>query len=207
MFEIGMLLYPGLTHLDLCGPHEVFSHVPGARVHLVWKEKGIIASDTGLKMLAEQDFKSCPQLNMIFVPGGKGQREVMEDEETLSFLRERGEKADYVTSVCTGALILGAAGLLQGYEATTHWAFLDELEAFGATPKKQRVVRDRNRATGGGVTAGIDFGLTIAAEIAGEAIAKTIQLGIEYNPMPPFAAGTPEQAGPEITEFVRRRLK
>ena len=145
----------------------------------------------------------CPQLDVVFVPGGGGQIPLMQDPTVLDFLRAQSDKARYVTAVCTGSLVLGAAGLLQGYEATTHWAYMDVLPVFGARPVSRRVVVDRNRITAGGVTAGIDFGLGIAAALAGEEVAKAIQLGIEYDPDPPFDSGSPEKAPPEIVELVR----
>ena len=147
--------------------------------------------------------QKCPALDVVFVPGGPGQIELMQDITVLKFLRQQGAKARYVTSVCTGALLLGAAGLLKGYQATTHWLFHDQLAQFGATPTKGRVVVDRNRITGGGVTAGIDFALTLAAELRSVEIAKRIQLGLEYDPAPPFNSGSPETADPEMVQIFR----
>ena len=143
---------------------------------------------------------------MLFVPGGFGNRPLTKDQEVLAFLRAQGARARYVTSVCTGALVLGAAGLLDGYQATTHWAYVDRLAAYGAHYVKRRVVIDRNRITGGGVTAGIDFGLHMIAELAGERAARLIQLGLEYDPEPPFHSGHPDQADAELTEEIRRRF-
>ena len=150
---------------------------------------------------------NCPPLDVLFVPGGFGQAALMSDEAILSFLRAQGAKAKYVTSVCTGSLLLGAAGLLEGYEATTHWAYVDLLPMFGARHRKSRVVRDRNRFTAGGVTAGIDFGLVMAAEIAGEGVARRIQLGLEYDPAPPFTGGPPDSADPALVEELRSMLR
>jgi cyclohexyl-isocyanide hydratase len=197
--EIGMLLYPGLTLLDLIGPQTVFSWF--ANTHLVWKTKDLVYSDTGIGMQPTCTFASCPRdLDILFVPGGFGQNQLMSDAETLAFLADRGPKAKYVTSVCSGSLLLGAAGLLKGYKATSHWAARDGLSAFGAIPTDARVVVDRNRITGGGVTAGIDFGLAILAKLRGDDAAKLTQLAMEYDPEPPFQAGSPKTAGPAIVE-------
>jgi cyclohexyl-isocyanide hydratase len=201
--NIGMLLYPGLTQLDLTGPFEVLHRVPGAEVHLLWKTLDPVVADSKLGLLPSMTLAACPKLDVVFVPGGAGQIALMEDDAVLSFLEEQGRSARYVTSVCTGALVLGAAGLLEGYDAATHWAFMDLLPMFGARPVRRRVVIDRNRVTGGGVTAGIDFGLRLAAELAGEGAAKAIQLGLEYDPEPPFRSGHPDVADPEITLVVR----
>jgi cyclohexyl-isocyanide hydratase len=197
--EIGMLLYPGLTLLDLIGPQTVFSWF--ANTHLVWKTKDLVYSDTGIGMQPTCTFESCPRdLDILFVPGGFGQQQIMDDAEVLAFLAERGSKAKYVTSVCSGSLLLGAAGLLKGYKATSHWAARDGLSAFGAIPTDARVVVDRNRITGGGVTAGIDFGLVILAKLRGDDAAKLTQLAMEYDPEPPFDSGSPKTAGPAIVE-------
>ena len=201
--HIGMLLYPGLTQLDLTGPFEVLHRVPDAEVHLVWKTLAPVVADSKLSLGPTATLDGCPALDVVFVPGGKGQTPLMQDEVVLSFLRAQARGARYVTSVCTGALLLGAAGLLSGYQAATHWAFMDLLPTFGATPVRKRVVIDRNRITGGGVTAGIDFGLTLAAELAGDAAAKAIQLGLEYDPAPPFHCGHPDVAEPAVTAQVR----
>jgi cyclohexyl-isocyanide hydratase len=205
--HIGMLLYPRLTQLDLTGPFEVFHRIPDAKVHLVWKTTEPVRADSGLGLQPTTSFADCPRLDVLCVPGGFGQRLLMTDEDVLGFLRTQAETARYVTSVCTGALLLAAAGLLAGYAATTHWAYTDLLPAFGATYQAGRVVVDRNRITGGGVTAGIDFGLRVAAELAGERVAQAIQLGLEYNPAPPFACGHPDVADPELVALVRGRLR
>ena len=197
--EIGMLLYPGLTLLDLIGSQTVFSWF--ANTHLVWKTKDLVYSDTGIGMQPTCTFESCPRdLDILFVPGGFGQNQLMADAEVLAFLADRGPKAKYVTSVCSGSLLLGAAGLLKGYKATSHWAARDGLSAFGAIPTDARVVVDRNRITGGGVTAGIDFGLVLLAKLRGDDAAKLTQLAMEYDPEPPFQAGSPKTAGPAIVE-------
>ncbi|MGX5776438.1 DJ-1/PfpI family protein [Methylorubrum zatmanii] len=204
--EIGFLVFPQVQQLDLTGPYEVLAMVPGARVHLVAKTLAPVASTTGLVLTPTITFTACPALDVICVPGGSGVNPLLEDAETLDFLRRQAAGARYVTSVCTGALVLGAAGLLRGRRATTHWAAHDLLAAFGAVPVQERVVRDGNLITGGGVTAGIDFGLTLAAELADEATARTIQLQQEYAPAPPFSAGRPDTAGPAITAAARERL-
>lgn len=206
-FHIGMLLYPNLTQLDLTGPAQVLSRAPGARMHYVWKTIEPIPSDAGISLMPTTTFKDCPQLDLICVPGGAGQTALMTDEETLGFLRKQAEHAKYVTSVCTGSLILGAAGLINGYKSACHWMYRDFLPAFGAIPVNARVVKDRNRISGGGVTAGIDFALTVVAEIWGDETAKMIQLYLEYNPQPPFNAGSPETAGPELTAKARKLLE
>lgn len=200
--EIGMLLYPGLTLMDLLGPQTALS--TSANVHLVWKSRDLIESDTGIVLRPTATFADCPKdLDALFVGGGPGQFAIMNDPETVRFLADRGRRAKYVTSVCSGSLMLGAAGLLRGYKATSHWACRDLLPLFGATPVEARVVVDRNRITGGGVTAGIDFGLVLLTTLLGEDIAKMTQLALEYDPEPPFRAGTPAEAGPDVTKKVR----
>ncbi|HKA86841.1 MAG TPA: DJ-1/PfpI family protein [Haliangiales bacterium] len=204
--HIGMLLYPGLTQLDLTGPYELLHQLPGSRVHLVWKDTRPVRADSGLELVPTTAMADCPPLDVVFVPGGLGQMVHMGDPEVLGFLHRHGESARYVTSVCTGALLLGAAGLLQGYQATTHWAFVDLLSAFGARHVKARVVVDRNRITGGGVTAGLDFGLRLVAAIAGERLARSLQLALEYDPDPPFRSGHPDVADPELVGELRCRF-
>jgi cyclohexyl-isocyanide hydratase len=204
--QIGMLLYPNLTQLDLTGPFEVLHRAPDARVHLVWKDTQPVRADSGLGLLPTTTFADCPPLDIVFVPGGRGQVALMTDQPVLDFLRHHGRTARYITSVCTGALILGAAGLLDGYDATTHWAFVQLLPAFGARHVPGRVVIDRNRISGGGVTAGIDFALRLVAELAGDDVAKAIQLSIEYDPAPPFRSGHPDVADPALVAQLRERL-
>ncbi len=197
--EVGMLLYPGLTLLDLIGPQTVFSWY--ANTHLVWKTKDLVVSDAGIGIQPTCTFEECPRdLDILFVPGGLGQQAVLSDDEVLAFLADRASRAKYVTSVCGGSILLGAAGLLNGYKATTHWSAREALRMFGAEPINARVVVDRNRITGGGVTAGIDFGLVVLAKLRGEDAARLTQLAMEYNPAPPFDAGSPETAGPAIVE-------
>lgn len=206
-FNVGFLLYPNLTQLDLTGPAQFLSRAPGAKAHYIWKSIEPIPSDAGLSIMSTTTFKDCPQLDLICVPGGAGQVPLMTDNETLDFLRAQAEKAKYVTSVCTGSLVLGAAGLLQGYRSACHWMWRDYLSAFGAIPVNARVVKDRNRISGGGVTAGIDFALTVVAEVWGEDVAKQMQLGFEYDPQPPFDCGSPEKAGPERVAIAKKALE
>ncbi|MFO0898797.1 MAG: DJ-1/PfpI family protein [Pirellulales bacterium] len=201
---IAMLLYPGFTALDLVGPHHVFSALEGFKVELVAKTADPVSSDLGLSIKPTATLAQCPQdVAVLFVPGGTtGTVRMMEDRQVLDFLKSRGETATWVTSVCTGALVLGAAGLLRGYRATTHWGAIDVLEKLGATPVRERAVQDRNRFTGGGVTAGIDFALSLAAKLKDERYAKWVQLVMEYSPAPPFKSGTPAEAGAELTTIT-----
>jgi cyclohexyl-isocyanide hydratase len=201
--HIGFLIYPGVTQLDVTGPAQILSRVPGAVIHMIWKTLEPVPTDAGFSINPTDDFVNCPNLDVICVPGGMGQRPLMADAEVLAFLARQGGQARYVTSVCSGSLLLGAAGLLKGYRSACHWAFRDALPMFGAEAVAERIVHDRNRISGGGVTAGIDFGLALAAELAGEEVAKEIQLFVEYNPAPPFNAGTPETAGPALEARVR----
>lgn len=203
----GLLLFPGVTQLDLTGPFEVVHRVPGAKVHVLWKTLAPVHADSGLGLLPTTTFADCPPLDVLLVPGGAGQVPLMADAEVLGFLREKAETARYVTAVCTGALVLGAAGLLRGYEAATHWAFMPFLEAFGATPREARVVVDRDRITGGGVTAGIDIALRIVAEVASPDVARTIELALEYDPEPPFGCGHPRRAPEALVHAARAALE
>jgi cyclohexyl-isocyanide hydratase len=199
-----MVLYPGLTQLDLTAPHEVLTRLPGAEVSLLWKTPEPVRSDSGMTIVPTGTLAGAPDLDLLFVPGGPGQAALMTDPELMEFLSLQGRRARWVTSVCTGSLLLGAAGLLDGYEATTHWAYLELLPLFGARPVRRRVVVDRNRVTAGGVTAGIDFALRLVADLAGETLAKTIQLALEYDPEPPFRSGHPDVADPELVARLRR---
>ena len=203
--SIGMVLFPDLTQLDLTGPYEVFGRTPGAAVHLLASSLAPVRTELGLVIVPDATFAGAPRLDVLFVPGGPGVLATMEDEEVLGFLADREPEARYVTSVCTGSLVLGAAGLLRGYRATTHWLSMDLLGLLGAEPVRERVVKDRNRITGGGITAGIDFGLAMAAEIAGEDAAGEIQLMMEYDPDPPFDSGSPEVAAPALVEGIRAK--
>jgi cyclohexyl-isocyanide hydratase len=206
--NIGMLVFPGMTILDLIGPQQFFAVAPGRTTHLLWKSRDPVVSDTGVPILPTATFEEAPEeLEILFVPGGfQGASAVIEDPQVLDFLAGRGERATYVTSVCTGALILGAAGLLQGYQATTHWAYHDLLPLVGAEPVVARVVEDRNRITGGGVTSGIDFGLTLLARLTSEDYARGWQLGTEYDPHPPFDSGAPAKADEFIMGEVLKVL-
>ncbi|MEZ5894356.1 MAG: DJ-1/PfpI family protein [Parvularculaceae bacterium] len=204
--QIGFLIFPRMTQLDAMGPGQILSQLPGAQMHYIWKTRDPVPTDSGYSLLPTTAMTDAPQLDVICIPGGPGQFEIMDDEAVLEFVSRQGEKAKYVTSVCTGSLLLGRAGLLNGYEAGCHWAFRELLKEFGAIPVNKRVVRDRNRLTGGGVTAGIDFGLTLAAELAGEPFARAMELAFEYNPEPPFKCGTPELAGSELEGVVRDQI-
>jgi len=204
--HFGLLVFPRVQQLDLTGPYEVFATVPDAKVHLIWKDRSPVTSATGLVLTPTTTFAECPKLDVLCVPGGGGINPLLQDAEVLDFVRARAAQARYVSSVCTGALVLGAAGLLKGRRATTHWNSHDFLAKFGAIPTHGRVVRDGNVFTAGGVTAGIDFGLTMVAELLGETEAQVIQLNHEYAPEPPFCAGLPETAPPEVLAAARERV-
>ena len=202
---IGLLLFPNITQLDLTGPFEVFSKMPGADVRLIWKTLDPVRAESGMRILPNTTLADCPPLDVIVVPGGPGMNALMEDAEVLDFLRHQAVGARFVASVCTGALVLGAAGLLTGKHATSHWSVRDLLAPLGAIPTNRRVVRDGDVMTGGGVTAGIDFALTMVAELAGKEVAEAIQLAIEYAPAPPFDSGTPETAPASVLAAVKAR--
>src|ERR1700720_3027327 len=204
--QIGLLVFPKVTQLDFTGPLQVFASLPGAKIHLIWKRIEPVASDSVLTLTPTVTFADCPQLDVICVPGGLGTDDMINDEEMLAFLRRQAEGAKYVTSVCTGSLVLGAAGLLKGYRAATHWTAMEFLSLYGATPTKTRVCVDRNRVTGGGVTAGIDFALTLVSILLDRQTAEAIQLRLEYNPAPPFNAGSPDTAPPEIVALMKERI-
>ena len=204
--QIGLLAFPGVQQLDLTAPYEVFASLPGVEVHVVAASREPVRSATGLVLVPTTTIAECPALDVICIPGGVGVNALMRDEAILAFVRGQAARARYVTSVCTGALVLGAAGLLEGRRATTHWAALDLLAAFGAIPVSERVVRDGNLVTGGGVTAGIDFALTLAAELFGRQEAERVQLALEYAPAPPFDSGTPDKAAPTVLAAARERL-
>lgn len=200
---VGMVLFPDLTQLDLTGPYEVFSRLPDTSVHLIAATPQPVRSERGLRITPDTTFAAAPPLDVLFVPGGVGVNHAIEDEQMLAFVRHHAAHARYVTSVCTGALVLGAAGLLRGYRAATHWLSMDLLPLFGAIPTTERVVIDRNRITGGGITAGLDFGLVVAAELCGEQIAQELQLMLQYDPQPPFAAGSPRTASDDLVARVQ----
>ncbi|RXT57379.1 AraC family transcriptional regulator [Bosea sp. Tri-44] len=204
--SFGILAFPQVQQLDLTGPYEVFASARGAEVHLIWKDTAPLKAATGLVLTPTTTFADCPPLDVLCVPGGSGVNALLQDETVLAFLRERAGQVRYLTSVCTGSLVLGMAGLLKGKRATSHWNAHDLLARFGATPTEGRVVRDGNLITAGGVTSGIDFGLTVIAELLGEEEAQLIQLSLEYAPQPPFRAGTPQEAPAAILAAARQRL-
>jgi cyclohexyl-isocyanide hydratase len=205
--HIAFLPFPGMTQLDMTGPAQFLSRLPGAKVDYVWKTLDPVPTDAGFSIVPTAVFADVPAPDIVCVPGGVGVADVMNDDEAMAWLRQVGASAQWVTSVCTGSLILGAAGLLKGYQATTHWAWHHHLARFGAEPVKARTVVDRNRVTGGGVTAGIDFALTLMAQVAGEGFARTIQLGLEYDPAPPFDSGSPEKAGEALVAAYTTAMK
>jgi cyclohexyl-isocyanide hydratase len=197
---IGLVFYPGMTALDIVGPQQVFSGLPGVKIHRIWKTLDPIATDDGMVITPDTTFENCPTLDLICVGGGLQQMAVVDDPEVLDFFRKQGSTAKFITSVCGGSEFLAKAGLLEGYRAATHWIAREQLAQLGVEVGTERVVIDRNRMTGGGVTAGIDFGLTIAAKLCGEESAKIAQLMLEYDPAPPFDTGSPEKAGPELVK-------
>ncbi len=193
-FQTGFVIFPNLTQLDFTGPLQVLARLPEAETHIIAKTRDPVPSDCGLSLVPTKTFAEAPQLDLLCIPGGFGVDQAMEDDATIAFVRAQGANAKYVTSVCTGAFILGAAGLLRGKRATTHWAYHHLLPRVGAIPVQERVVRDGNTFTGGGVTAGLDFAFTVMDEIAGPEHAQAVQLGLEYDPRPPFDAGSPRRA-------------
>jgi transcriptional regulator GlxA family with amidase domain len=202
--QIAILIFDGLTALDAIGPYEVLSRLPGAELRFVSKQAGLKRTDTGaLGVQADLSLADLAGPEVVLVPGGPGNRSLMDDPEVLEWLRAAHGGSTWTTSVCTGALVLGAAGILDGKRATTHWAFLDRLPEFGAQPIAQRVVEDGKVITAAGVSAGIDMALTLASRLAGDQMAQAIQLGIEYDPDPPFNAGSPAKASSEAIELIR----
>ena len=204
--RIGMLIFPRLTQLDMTGPYEVLARLPDTKVDLIAKSLDPVTTDRGMQIVPTVTYDTCPPLDIVMVPGGPGQQDLMEDETALSFLRRQAAGAKYVTSVCTGSLVLAAAGLLKGKRATCHWAAIEHLSLLGAIATKERVVVDGNIVTGAGVASGIDFALTLAAILEGEAVAREIQLQIEYDPDPPFDGGSPKTARPETIAALTARL-
>jgi cyclohexyl-isocyanide hydratase len=198
MFHIGFILFPNVTQLDFTGPLQVLHRLPDSQVHIISHTLEPVPSDCGLSLVPTKTFEDCPPLDLICVPGGFGVEQAMADPVLIDFLKQQASQASYITSVCTGAFVLGAAGLLKDKQATTHWAYHSLLSEVGAIPTQGRVVRDGRVFTGGGVTAGIDFALTIVAEIAGQAVAQRIQLSIEYDPAPPFVGGSPQTTPGDI---------
>jgi cyclohexyl-isocyanide hydratase len=205
--KIGFTIYPGLTQLDVAGPAQVLSQLPGTEILMIAEKLAPITTDSGFTINPTHDFDSAPQVDIICAPGGPGQGVAMSRPSFVAALAKQAAGARYVTGVCTGSLLLGKAGLMQGYKAACHWAWRDRLTDFGAIPIAERIVKDRNRITGGGVTAGIDFAFALLMEIAGEEVARMIQLSLEYAPAPPLTGGTPETAGPELTAAVRKILE
>jgi cyclohexyl-isocyanide hydratase len=203
---IGMLIFPRLTQLDMTGPYEVLARLPNTKVHLVAHTLAPVTTDRGMQIVPTVTFADCPPLDVVMVPGGPGQQDLMEDAVVLEFLRWQARGAKYVTSVCTGSLVLGAAGLLKGKRATSHWAAIEHLKALGAIPVSERVVVDGNVITGAGVASGIDFALEVAARLEGEEVARQIQLQIEYDPAPPYNSGSPATASAETVASVRGRI-
>jgi cyclohexyl-isocyanide hydratase len=205
MIVIGMILFDGMTQLDLTGPLEIFSRFPETKIHLVSKETKPVRSDAGLTIIPDTSFEDCPEnLEILFVPGGRGVSGLLKDNEYLNFIRSRGN-SKYITSVCTGSIVLAACGLLNGFKATTHWLSMDLLKRFKVETIDERVVIDRNRITGGGVTSGIDFALTLAWILFGEPLAKEVQLLVEYNPQPPFRSGHPSVAEDALVTRVKEK--
>jgi cyclohexyl-isocyanide hydratase len=204
--RIGMLIFPRLTQLDMTGPYEVLARLPDTKVELIARTREPVATDRGMQIVPTTTYADCPPLDVIMVPGGPGQQDLMEDDEVLGFLRRQATGAKYVTSVCTGSLVLAAAGLLKGKRATCHWAAIDNLALMGAVPVRERVVVDGNIVTGAGVASGIDFALKLAAILESEQVAREIQLQIEYDPDPPFDSGSPKTAAPETLAALQARL-
>jgi cyclohexyl-isocyanide hydratase len=207
-FNVGFVIFPDLTQLDFTGPLQVLARLPDSTTHIVAKSAAPVPSDCGLGLVPTHTFANCPPLDLSCVPGGTtGVVQAIGDRATIDFVRRQARNAKYVTSVCTGAFILGVAGLLKGRRATTHWAYTELLPLVGATHEKARVVKDGNLITAGGVTSGIDFGLSVVAEVAGETAARTIQLGIEYDPAPPFDSGDPDRAAAAIKSTLVSRYE
>ncbi|MBV7256277.1 DJ-1/PfpI family protein [Pacificimonas sp. WHA3] len=204
-FHIGFLPYADMTQLDMTGPVQVLGGMPGARLHFIGRDMSPIVDDLGLGFSPTVTMADCPPLDMICVPGGFGCIALMRDEDVLSWLRKQAESAKFITSVCTGSLILAAAGLLQGRRATSHWAWRDQLALFGAIPVEERVVEDGRFITGGGVTAGIDFGFRIIERLHGRDVAEVVQLALEYDPAP-LGGGTPVTARPEIYHMAEAAM-
>jgi cyclohexyl-isocyanide hydratase len=202
--QIGFLLFPQVQQLDLTGPYDVLASLPDVQVHLIWKDLAPVTASTGLVLQPTCRFADCPDLDVLCIPGGSGVGPLMEDAQVLAFIQAQATKVRYLTSVCTGALVLGAAGLLKGKRATTHWAYHSLLGLQGAIPVQERVVRDGNLLTGGGITAGIDFALTLAAELYGDDVAQLMQLQLEYAPAPPFASGEPQTAPEAVLQRARQ---
>ncbi|MDX8466557.1 DJ-1/PfpI family protein [Mesorhizobium sp. VK23B] len=204
--RFGILVFPNVQQLDLTGPYEVLATAKGAEVELIWKDRDPVTSSTRLSLNPTTTFDNCQPLDVLCVPGGGGVNALLEDQAVLDFVRQRAAQARYITSVCSGALVLGAAGLLKGKRATTHWYAHDFLEEFGAIPIDARIVEDGKLITAGGVTSGIDFGLALVARLLGQAEAEIVQLSLEYAPAPPFQSGTPAEASQAVLAQAKERL-
>jgi cyclohexyl-isocyanide hydratase len=208
LFNVGFVIFPDLTQLDFTGPQQLLARLPQSAMHIVAKSAAPVPSDSGLSLVPTHTFENCPRLDLICIPGGiTGVVRAMGDRETIAFVQRQSSTAKYVTSVCTGAFVLGAAGLLKGRRATTHWAFTELLPLVGATYEKKRVVKDGNLITAGGVTSGIDFGLRVVADLAGDTVAQGIQLSLEYDPDPPFASGHPDRASESVMASLSPRYE
>lgn len=205
--NIGMLVFPAITAIDYVGPSDLLARIPGAKLRLIWKHKDTIHTDLGWEIRATDTFESCGQLDMVVVPGGPGIGELLTDEETLQFIARQADHAKWIVGICTGPLVLGAAGLLSGYSATCHWASHELLSLVGATPIKERVVVDRNRITGAGMTSGLDCALHAIALSTSPEVAQGIQLFAEYDPQPPFDSGAPHKASPILVGSMIEKIR
>ena len=205
--NIGMLIFPGVTAIDYVGPSDLLARIPDAKLRLIWKHMDAIQTDLGWDIRATDNFDDCGQLDMLVVPGGPGIGDLLTDEETLQFLKKQAAGAKWIVGICTGPLVLGAAGLLSGYSATCHWASHELLTHVGANPVKERVVVDRNRITGAGMTSGLDCALHAIALATSPEVAKGIQLFAEYDPQPPFDSGAPHKAAPALVQSMTEKIQ
>jgi len=205
--SFGILIFPNVQLLDVAGPNDAFAAIPGAVVHLIWKDTSPVSTTSGMNIRPTTTLATCPKLDVLCIPGGGGVNPLLTDDVVLDFVREKAREVRYVTSVCTGSLVLGMAGILKGKRATSHWNAVEFLGKLGAIASDERVVRDGNIYTAGGITSGIDFGLSIISDLLGEDEAKTVQLAIEYAPAPPFDCGTPDLATPALVERARGRME
>ncbi len=205
--KIGGLIFPNFDQLDFTGPFEVLSRIPNSTFYTLWKDKTVVRDMRGMQLVPDTSFEDAPQLDVLLIPGGYGQEQVAADEEVLTFIRKQAKHSRYVFSVCTGALICGAAGLLQGRKATTHWTALEVLPFYGATSSADRVVIDGNYMSAGGVTSGIDGSLILAALLRDDRVAKELQLYMAYDPQPPFDSGSPTKASADVVSTVSARAR
>lgn len=205
--SFGILIFPNVQLLDVAGPNDAFAGIPGAKVHLIWKDMDPVSTTSGMEIKPSTTLAACPELDVLCIPGGGGVNPLLQDDAVLDFVRAKAAETRYVTSVCTGSLVLARAGVLQGKRATSHWNAVEFLAKMGAIPTEGRVVRDGNIYTAGGITSGIDFGLSIISDMLGEDEARTVQLAMEYAPEPPFKCGTPEKASPAIVAKARERME